>query len=176
MGISERLCGGILGKDSSARQKILISWNLPSGEWMITRTPGNSYAPRRISGLPISIQKKDLSSLASDSSKETYVEVVGYNEQAIVFYWMTPRMPRSFAAGMNRRPLKLVRPVGRSSSSINAMVAVRECPAPWCGDRRTARFYEKLGFRDTGVRKQDEKFRMKSGAIFTEMETVLKGV
>ena len=35
-------------------------------------------------------------------------------------------------------------------------------------------FYEKLGFRDTGRRKQEERFRMKSGAIFTEMEMVRK--
>lgn len=35
-------------------------------------------------------------------------------------------------------------------------------------------FYKKLGFVDTGKRFQDERFRMKSGAIFTEMEMVKK--
>jgi len=35
-------------------------------------------------------------------------------------------------------------------------------------------FYGRLGFRDTRVRKQDERFRMKSGSIFTEMEMVRK--
>lgn len=35
-------------------------------------------------------------------------------------------------------------------------------------------FYKKLGFVDTGRREQDERFRLKSGAIFTEMEMVLK--
>lgn len=31
-------------------------------------------------------------------------------------------------------------------------------------------FYKSKGFRDTGNRRQDEKFLMKSGAIFTEIE------
>ncbi len=35
-------------------------------------------------------------------------------------------------------------------------------------------FYRKMGFVDTGKRKQDERFRLKSGAIFTEMEMVRK--
>lgn len=35
-------------------------------------------------------------------------------------------------------------------------------------------FYKRKGFVDTGKRHQDEKFRMKSGAIFTEMEMMRK--
>ncbi len=35
-------------------------------------------------------------------------------------------------------------------------------------------FYKNIGFTDTGRRFQDERFRMKSGAIFTEMEMVKK--
>ena len=35
-------------------------------------------------------------------------------------------------------------------------------------------FYKKLGFVDTGRRFQDERFRMKSGAIMPEMEMVLR--
>jgi len=31
-------------------------------------------------------------------------------------------------------------------------------------------FYRSKGFEDTGNRRQDEKYRMKSGAIFIEME------
>lgn len=54
-----------------------------------------------------------------DLSKDTYVEVVDYNQQAI-------------------------------------------------------NFYKKLGFVPTGRTHQDERFRMNSGAIFTEMEMVLK--
>jgi len=36
------------------------------------------------------------------------------------------------------------------------------------------RFYEKLGFKDTGRRWTDEQFRMKSGSVFPEMEMVKK--
>jgi ribosomal protein S18 acetylase RimI-like enzyme len=54
-----------------------------------------------------------------DKTKDTYVEVVDYNEKAI-------------------------------------------------------NFYKKIGFVDTGVRFQEERFRMKSGALFTEMEMMLK--
>lgn len=54
-----------------------------------------------------------------DANKDTYVEVVDYNEKAI-------------------------------------------------------NFYKKLGFVDTDRRFSEERFRMKSGAIFTEMEMVLK--
>jgi len=35
-------------------------------------------------------------------------------------------------------------------------------------------FYESLGFEDTGKRWRDEKRRMKSGAIQTEAEMVIK--
>jgi RimJ/RimL family protein N-acetyltransferase len=35
-------------------------------------------------------------------------------------------------------------------------------------------FYRKLGFVPTGRTIRDERFRMKSGAIFTEIEMVLK--
>jgi ribosomal protein S18 acetylase RimI-like enzyme len=35
-------------------------------------------------------------------------------------------------------------------------------------------FYKKLGFEDTGKRLKDERFRMKSGSIITEMEMVLR--
>ena len=35
-------------------------------------------------------------------------------------------------------------------------------------------FYKKLGFKDTGIRREDEKFRMKSGAIIPEMEMVIE--
>ncbi len=35
-------------------------------------------------------------------------------------------------------------------------------------------FYNKLGFVDTGLRREDEKFKMKSGVIIPEMEMVLK--
>lgn len=56
-----------------------------------------------------------------DSTKDTYVEVVDYNKQAI-------------------------------------------------------NFYTRLGFIATGNSHQDERFRMKSGGIFTEMEMVLKAL
>lgn len=36
-------------------------------------------------------------------------------------------------------------------------------------------FYKKLGFQDTGKRWNDEKFKMKSGAVLPEMELVIKG-
>ncbi len=36
-------------------------------------------------------------------------------------------------------------------------------------------FYKRLGFEDTGRRWTDEKFTMKSGATFPEMELVIKG-
>lgn len=36
-------------------------------------------------------------------------------------------------------------------------------------------FYKKLGFEDTGRRWTDEKFKMKSGATFPEMELKIKG-
>jgi len=35
-------------------------------------------------------------------------------------------------------------------------------------------FYKRLGFEDTGKRWNDEKFKMKSGAIFPEMEMIIK--
>lgn len=37
------------------------------------------------------------------------------------------------------------------------------------------KFYMKLGFRDTGKRWKDEKYKMKSGAMIPEMEMVIKG-
>lgn len=37
------------------------------------------------------------------------------------------------------------------------------------------RFYERLGFEDTGKRWTDEKFKMKSGATFPEMEMKITG-
>lgn len=37
-------------------------------------------------------------------------------------------------------------------------------------------FYKKLGFVDTGKRFQEERFRMKSGALFTEMEMLIRRV
>ena len=37
-------------------------------------------------------------------------------------------------------------------------------------------FYKKLGFKDTGKRFSNEKFRMKSGSIIPEMEMILKAV
>lgn len=36
-------------------------------------------------------------------------------------------------------------------------------------------FYKRLGFEDTGRRWTDEKFKMKSGAMFPEMELKIKG-
>lgn len=36
-------------------------------------------------------------------------------------------------------------------------------------------FYTKLGFEDTGKRFSDDRFRLKSGAVFPEMEMVLEG-
>lgn len=37
-------------------------------------------------------------------------------------------------------------------------------------------FYRQLGFKDTGRRWTDEKFKMKSGATFPEMEMSIKGI
>ena len=42
-------------------------------------------------------------------------------------------------------------------------------------NQRAIDFYTKLGFVDTGRRHQEERFRMKSGAIITEMEMVFNG-
>jgi ribosomal protein S18 acetylase RimI-like enzyme len=36
-------------------------------------------------------------------------------------------------------------------------------------NKKAIAFYEKLGFKDTGERLQDERFRMKSGAIISEI-------
>lgn len=41
-------------------------------------------------------------------------------------------------------------------------------------NKQAINFYKKLGFVDTGRRFQEERFRMKSGALFTEMEMILK--
>jgi len=41
-------------------------------------------------------------------------------------------------------------------------------------NEKAIRFYEKLGFCDTGKRRSDEKFRMKSGSIIPELEMVIK--
>lgn len=41
-------------------------------------------------------------------------------------------------------------------------------------NEKAIRFYEKLGFCDTGKRWADEKFRMKSGAVLPLMEMVIK--
>ncbi len=41
-------------------------------------------------------------------------------------------------------------------------------------NNRAISFYKKLGFVDTGRRFSDERFRMKSGGIITEMEMVIK--
>lgn len=41
-------------------------------------------------------------------------------------------------------------------------------------NQRAISFYEKLGFKDTGKRFTDEKFRMPNGAIIPEMEMILK--
>ena len=43
-------------------------------------------------------------------------------------------------------------------------------------NQRAIDFYTKLGFVDTGRRHQEERFRMKSGAIITEMEMVRKAI
>jgi len=40
-------------------------------------------------------------------------------------------------------------------------------------NEKAIKFYEKLGFVDTGKRFSDKKFTMKSGAIIPEMEMVL---
>ncbi len=37
-------------------------------------------------------------------------------------------------------------------------------------------FYKKLGFKDTGKRFSEERFKMKSGAVIPEMEMILKGI
>ena len=41
-------------------------------------------------------------------------------------------------------------------------------------NKRAIEFYKKLGFVDTGKRLVDERFKMKSGAIFPEMEMVIR--
>lgn len=41
-------------------------------------------------------------------------------------------------------------------------------------NQQAIRFYEKLGFVDTGKRWKDEKWKLKSGAYIPEMEMVLK--
>ena len=38
----------------------------------------------------------------------------------------------------------------------------------------TVKFYEKLGFKDTGKRFEEEKFRFKNGANIPQMEMVIK--
>ena len=41
-------------------------------------------------------------------------------------------------------------------------------------NERAIRFYEKLGFVDTGKRWKDERWKMKSGAYIPEMEMILR--
>ena len=41
-------------------------------------------------------------------------------------------------------------------------------------NEKAVKFYESLGFKDTGRRFEDERFRMRSGSILPEMELVLK--
>jgi len=41
-------------------------------------------------------------------------------------------------------------------------------------NKNAIRFYEKMGFSDTGKRWSDEKFRMKSGAVLPLMEMIIK--
>jgi ribosomal protein S18 acetylase RimI-like enzyme len=42
-------------------------------------------------------------------------------------------------------------------------------------NKNAIEFYKRLGFEDTGRRWTDEKFKMKSGATFPEMELMIKG-
>jgi ribosomal protein S18 acetylase RimI-like enzyme len=41
-------------------------------------------------------------------------------------------------------------------------------------NEQAIRFYERLGFRDTGERIEDERFRMQSGAIVPELRMILR--
>jgi ribosomal protein S18 acetylase RimI-like enzyme len=41
-------------------------------------------------------------------------------------------------------------------------------------NKNAINFYKKLGFEDSGKRREDEKFRMKSGALIPEMEMIKK--
>lgn len=41
-------------------------------------------------------------------------------------------------------------------------------------NKRAIEFYKKLGFVDTGKRLVDERFKMKSGSIFPEMEMMIR--
>ncbi len=43
-------------------------------------------------------------------------------------------------------------------------------------NKKAIKFYEKLGFKDNGNRHENEKTRMKSGAIIPEMEMELKEI